>query len=768
MGSAPHSPDSADVAARLSGLKVVTHAGVLALFTLVTIVATWPMLPQLGGYVIDKGDPLYSVWAMAWQGHALVTDPLHIFDANVLYPFKGTLAFDELSFAEAVIAAPFYWLLGNPVLSHNIVLFATFALSGYAVWLLVRELTGSGWAGVVAGMAFAFSFYRLNHLPHMTLISTQWLPLVLLSAYKLLWTRKWKWAWALGGFFTLQALSGHYLAFYTAMALGLLFVFYFLVDRKLFSWAVVGKVAAGMGVSLLVMLPILVPYVQLQGAQEFKRSLFEAERFSNTLASFLAVFRGNPIYQTLLAPFADQGFWAIERSAFPGLTVLVLGVLGCVWAWKGWKKAEGRRQKAVGNGQKVGDSYIDVDVDVMDEAEAISSEPKSKIQNPKSPKSEIGHHAAFYAILALLSALLSLGPSLQLTYAPSNYDPEAIQRIIPLPYEFLHDWVPGFQSMRVVTRIGVLTALALSVLAGIGAYFVLRWLGERRRNRERQRFALPAVAIVLALLPVFESWSAPVAMSAVGTRGVVPAVYRWLGMQPRTVIVEYPMAHYKRGDVNVEMANLYQYYSAYHWHYTVNGSTTIRPFSYSALVLETEKCFPCPRSLDALWALGVEYVVVHLENLSDPQRTDFLWRSTNPAGKVVDSFKLVQDFGSDKVYRLEPREVGRLQDLIPKGASLLLADPADDPERQEGELVYGGYVAALGYMLRDRAQYSADTRVSYSQPVSLLDPQNPPEYALLWAAQDPTKLGYNPESRLWANEFVVLYRRGPAIGRSTP
>jgi hypothetical protein len=228
------------------------------------------------------------------------------------------------------------------------------------------------------------------------------------------------------------------------------------------------------------------------------------------------------------------------------------------------------------------------------------------------------------------------------------------------------------------------------------------------------------------------------------------------------------MAHYKRGDVNVEMANLYQYYSAYHWHHTVNGSTTIRPFSYSALVEETEMCFPCPRSLDALWALGVEYVVVHLENLSGPQMTDFLWRSTNPAGKVVDSFTLVQDFGSDKVYRLEPREVGQLDQIIPEGVSLLLADPGDDPERQSGELVYGGYVATLGYMLRDRVQYCADIRVNYSQPVSEFDPQNLPEYALLWAYQDPTQLGYSAETRLWANEFVALYRRGSTDGSSTP
>src|SRR5215213_2576931 len=154
----------------------LVHLTVLGAFALLTTVATWPMLPQLGGYVIDKGDPLYSVWAMAWQAHSLTTDPLHFYDANIMYPFKGTLAFDELSFTEAIIAAPLYFVSGNPVLSHNTLLFVTFILSGYGMWLLIRKLTGSGWAGLVAGAAFAFCFYRLNHLPHQTLINVQWIP----------------------------------------------------------------------------------------------------------------------------------------------------------------------------------------------------------------------------------------------------------------------------------------------------------------------------------------------------------------------------------------------------------------------------------------------------------------------------------------------------------------------------------------------------------------------------------------------------------------
>ena len=722
-------PSAEPDAAQPSGAwrtRLVPHLLALLAFTLLSITATWPMFPQLGGYVIDKGDPLYSVWAMAWQAHALATNPLGMFDTNIMYPFTGTLTFDELSFSQAVMAAPVYWLTGNPVLSHNLVLFASFVLSGYGVWLLVRELTGSGWAGFVAGSAFAFSFYRMNHLPHITLDSTQWMPFILMSAYKLLWTRSWGWAWALAGFFTLQALSGHYLAFYSAMLLGLFVAYYFVVQRGLFSWGFFGKLAAGMAGSLIVMLPILLPYVELQGEHDFRRNLFEAERFSNTLASFLAVFRGNPLYHWLLSPFADPGTWSIERSAFPGLAVVVLSVLGVIGA---------RR---------------------------YSRSDRSGTKSAPSPR-DLGKHAVFYAIVALLSAFLSLGPSLQLTYAPSNYDPSAIQRIVPLPYLLLHEWVPGFQSMRVVARIDVLTALGLSVLAGIGAFFVLRWAGGRFRAGSMARGAVPIVAVLLALLPIFESWSAPISMQPVGTRGAVPEVYRWLAAQPRTIIVEYPMVHYKRGDPSVEMANLYQYYSAYHWHYMINGSTTIRPFAYSALVRETEDCFPCPESLGALWAMGVEYVVVHLENLSDPQRTDFTWRSTSPVGKVLDDFILVQEFGPDRVYQLNgPGDLADMKAMIADGAPILLGDPEYDPEKGQGALVYGGYMAAVGHFLRDHPLYG-DARLSFGQPIRELDPANRPEYAVLWAAQDPTLAGYVLENRIWSNEFVALYKRGPGI-----
>jgi hypothetical protein len=698
----------------------------------IAIGTTWPLFPNLGGYVMDKNNPLYSVWLMAWQVHAFTTDPLGIFDTNIMYPIQGTLAFDELAFTEAVLSAPFLWLFGNPVLSHNIVLFSTFVLAGYGAWLLVRELTGSGWAGFVSGCAYAFSFYMLNHLPHMTLINAQWLPFILLAAYKVLWTHSWRWALALGGFFTLQALSGHYLAFYTAFLLALFFLYYLVVQRELFSWPLVGKLAVAFAGAAVLILPIGVPYGLIQSSYGFRRDLFEVERFSNTLTSFLAIFRGSPRLREVLSPFADPGPWAVERSAYPGLAVVVLGIIGTI--------APFRRTE-------------------------VSSRQAAELSDASDRQFAFKKHALFFAGVAILTAILSLGPYLQITYAPDNYDPNAIQRVMPMPYLLLHDWVPGFQTMRVVARIGVLTALALSVIAGFGAFYVLKWAGERLHGskiKDQRSKLLMLLAVAIALVPVGESWSAPVGMEAVGTRGAVPQVYRWLAEQPKTVIVEYPMTHFRRGEISVVMQNEYQYYSVYHWHEMINGSAAIRPFSYSALVLETEKCFPCPASLDALWAMGVKYVVVHLDNLSGPQREDFLWRSTDPAGKVVGAFTMVQDFGENRVYRIEdPREVGGLRDALPPGATLLLGDVGDDPERGPGDLVYGGYMAAIGWMLRDNPQWSADTRVSYGQPVNKATEGAGTDYALLWAEQDPAPFGFAPQGKVWGNEFVILYERGP-------
>ena len=43
----------------------------------------------------DLGDPVRTAWQVAYVGHAMLHDPLHLFDANVFYPHPLSLAFSD-------------------------------------------------------------------------------------------------------------------------------------------------------------------------------------------------------------------------------------------------------------------------------------------------------------------------------------------------------------------------------------------------------------------------------------------------------------------------------------------------------------------------------------------------------------------------------------------------------------------------------------------------------------------------------------------------
>ena len=73
--------------------------------------------------------------------------------------------------------------------------------------LLVTHWTGKRWAGLVAGMIFAFLPARLNHWAHLHQLSIQWLPFIILSLDLWLARKQWRDVALLGLFLNLQLLS---------------------------------------------------------------------------------------------------------------------------------------------------------------------------------------------------------------------------------------------------------------------------------------------------------------------------------------------------------------------------------------------------------------------------------------------------------------------------------------------------------------------------------------------------------------------------------
>ena len=46
---------------------------------------------------------------MAWVSHQVVTNPLHLFDANIFYPERYTLAYSDHLFVQSMMGAPLLW-----------------------------------------------------------------------------------------------------------------------------------------------------------------------------------------------------------------------------------------------------------------------------------------------------------------------------------------------------------------------------------------------------------------------------------------------------------------------------------------------------------------------------------------------------------------------------------------------------------------------------------------------------------------------------------
>ena len=63
----------------------------------------------------DNPDTHLFLWTLGWDVHAFTTQPLSIFDANIYYPQRLTLAYSENLIGSAFFAAPVLWLTGNSV-----------------------------------------------------------------------------------------------------------------------------------------------------------------------------------------------------------------------------------------------------------------------------------------------------------------------------------------------------------------------------------------------------------------------------------------------------------------------------------------------------------------------------------------------------------------------------------------------------------------------------------------------------------------------------
>ncbi|MGE5815443.1 MAG: hypothetical protein ACM36C_13220, partial [Acidobacteriota bacterium] len=263
----------------------------IVLFALVaaTCLMTWPLITDPGGLGrLRLNDARWSIWVVSWVAHALTTNPLSVFDANIFYPHTRTLLLSEPNLIAGLIAAPAWVLSHNPLLAHNVAFLASFVLSGAAMYGLAKYLVRSRLAASVAALMFAFSPYAFAHTAHIQLEMTAGLPLTLLAIHRHADQPSIARGALVGAAIALQALAcGYYGVLAALMAPG--GVIFFAASRTRWReptyWA--GAVA-GAVVAAAIVLPLFLPYIQVQERTGFSRSLEGARVYSATWQSYVA------------------------------------------------------------------------------------------------------------------------------------------------------------------------------------------------------------------------------------------------------------------------------------------------------------------------------------------------------------------------------------------------------------------------------------------------------------------------------------------------
>jgi hypothetical protein len=680
---------------RAQGQQLNKHSSALTLlgFGLLTLLMIYPLSLHLGEALQDTSDSLLNLLIMNGQAHRLLTSPLQLFDTNVFYPYPNTLAYSEILFPNVLLSVPIFVLTDNPILTYNLMFLFSFILSAFGLYLLAYRLSGNRYAAVIAGLVFAFSPYRASHFSQLPLLTMQWMPLALLYLDRYLGRHKAKDGLLFCISFVAQSLSCFYYAFYTGLAVGLYLLYYFGLCWRRISLSLILRLALLGGLIAVLVLPFALPYFQVNRELGVERTLSESVTFSLHMR------------------------YILKAHLLPGWAVFFLALLGF------FLPARGRSPSSL---------------------------------------SRRGN-AVFYLILALFALTMALGPTLRVSKSLE-------WPAFPMPYRFFFDYFPGFKALRDPGRFFSLTTLSLGALAALGIanlektlvplFHYLPFTVRIRHSLLAIGYWIIRVGIFLLVLHplLLRSW-AHVKVAFIERRDRLPPVYRWLAQQPPTVIVELPLAFRVGPPPPVEPIDpsqvwpthnifRYQYFSTYHWHESIDGYSSFVPPRHGEVDLEMAY-FPSERAISLLQGLDVEYVVLHkaLYRAYQPER----WPEIQEALPAFDELTLVEQFGQDYVYRVQPR--AQTQDglrvkgffppqTVPGGKYTAYLLVANDRHRSyvikptERLSVMATWRAGNGESTSQRIAVEMPLITSWASvvPVSLLSPAAPGEYRLLLKA----------------------------------
>lgn len=636
-----------------------SHLAAAGAFLLLAIVMTWPLAAHLDSAVSDPGDPYLNAWILDWNAWALAHQPLDLFDANIFHPARRTLAFSEHMFGIAILLAPARLFGLSAIAAYNLAMIAGFAFCGFGAYVLGRRITGSGLAGFVAGAGFAFVPYRFEHLSHIQIVWSGWLPLVLAACLAFARRPTWTRAALLAGALTMNALTNiHWLLFGgVAVSLTMLMLSPRAAEKRAY-WL---RFAAAVVVSAVIVLPFLLPYRQVSAETGMRRNAEENRLGSADVRDWLVAGSRNKAYgETLMARHGST-----ERALFPGVSLIALAAIGLL----------GTRRRRANDltpdpplRRTVVATLLDFALIALLAAWYVATVDRrfDLVAGPFAIGAPAWRLSALIVTTAVLRLCVlyprafrsagraNLRDSIRASRRPGIW---AASLWVVLGFAgslglnaFFHtalfNYVEPFGGIRVPARWSMIAYTGLAALAAAGAFALMRSARRLLRGAAARRWrplAGSGVVVLLSIVVLWELRAAPI----LWTMEPAPSssVYDWIAtLDPESVIVEVPFSPPREARYVLEATN--------HHLRLINGVSGFYPRLHQQLAGESMRDPIPPSFLATLESIGTDVVIVHNEDFETPAPVRNWLRESLRAGRIRFAGTFEHRLGGDYVFLL--------------------------------------------------------------------------------------------------------------------
>ncbi len=258
------------------------------------------------------GDAQLNLWALSWQWRNLLTHPLHLWDANAFYPFRQTICGSDHLFSEVLLGEPFFLLTHNPFLAYHVTILLALLIGAFGLFRLAFYYSRSFPAALIAALYYSIALPRLLHAPsHIQILSSHWMPWSLLYLHLFRDSGKKTDAAIFTLTFTLQILSGWYLAVCESILISVMIFGLYIVHFNLRRLA--GIIVCCL-IAVLFVIPFAIPYMHHPSISSAEVQAYSARWFDYFM----------PFSNTLYAKMLHIANPVSERSVFPGYIILLL------------------------------------------------------------------------------------------------------------------------------------------------------------------------------------------------------------------------------------------------------------------------------------------------------------------------------------------------------------------------------------------------------------------------------------------------------------